>query len=178
MNNLPWLVEEKSPRLCDRSLATAILFDQCPGGNTAASIAALAGCPPELGLSYPCNANWRYWALAKAGRADVILHDFRRRWATMNSVKWNNTIQEAWDAAPDSTAEWSHCASFTDLRAVRRHRGHPPAAPGFARVQVRPQLGDLADLELVYRTVRRPDTVQGGGCERGTPGIGFASEGL
>ena len=33
VNNLPWLDEEKTPRLCDRSLATAILFDQCPGGQ-------------------------------------------------------------------------------------------------------------------------------------------------
>ena len=40
VNNLPWLPEEKTPRLCDRSLATAILFDQCPNGNTAAAVRA------------------------------------------------------------------------------------------------------------------------------------------
>ena len=34
VNNLPWLQEEKETRLCDRSLATAILFDQCPGNRT------------------------------------------------------------------------------------------------------------------------------------------------
>ena len=33
VNNLPWLPEEKTPRLCDRSLATSILFDQCPNGQ-------------------------------------------------------------------------------------------------------------------------------------------------
>ena len=86
VNNLPWLAEEKQPRLCDRSLATAILFDQCPGGNTAASLQALVECPAEMGLSYPCNACWRYWALARLGRADVVVREFRQRWATMKSV--------------------------------------------------------------------------------------------
>ena len=98
VNNLPWLAEEKSPRLCDRSLATAILFDQCPEGNTTASLRALANCPAEMGLSYPCNACWRYWALARLGRSDVIVRDFRQRWATMGSVVLNNTLQEDWQA--------------------------------------------------------------------------------
>ncbi len=31
--NLPWLAEEEGPRLCDRSLANALLFDQCPDGE-------------------------------------------------------------------------------------------------------------------------------------------------
>jgi hypothetical protein len=156
VNNLPWLGEEKQVRLCDRSLATAILFDQCPGGNTAASLKALAECPPEMGLSYPCNANWRYWALARMGRADVVLNDLRRRWATMKSVVLNNTIQECWEASPDSSAQWSHCALapiyvlFQDIAGIR------PAAPGFAKVTVRPQLNDLGSLDLTYRTVRGP----------------------
>lgn len=63
VNNLPWLAEEHQVRLCDRSLATAVLFDECPGGRIEASVRALADCPPELGLSYPCNAGWRLWAL-------------------------------------------------------------------------------------------------------------------
>ena len=42
-------------------LATSILFDQCPNGHTAAALRALAETPPEMGLSYPCNAGWRYW---------------------------------------------------------------------------------------------------------------------
>lgn len=156
VNNLPWLGEEKQARLCDRSLATAILFDQCPAGNTAAALKALAECPPEMGISYPCNANWRYWGLAKMGRADVVLNDFRRRWATMKSVILNNTIQECWDAAPDSSAQWSHCAVapiyvlFQDIAGIR------PAAPGFAKVRVRPQLGDLDKVDLTYHTVGGP----------------------
>jgi hypothetical protein len=156
VNNLPWLAEEKGIRLCDRSLAMAILFDQCPHGDTAASLRALVACPPEMGLSYPCNACWRYWALARSGRADVVVRDFRQRWATMKSVVWNNTLQEDWNDAADSPDEWSHCCvspifvTFSDLAGIR------PLAPGFTRCHIRPQLGDLPDLKLTYHTVLGP----------------------
>ncbi|MGO9113537.1 MAG: alpha-L-rhamnosidase C-terminal domain-containing protein [Thermoguttaceae bacterium] len=156
VNNLPWLDEEKDPRLCDRSLATAVLFDQCPDGNVAAARRALVECPTELGISYPCNACWRYWALARLGRADLVVSEFRRRWATLPSVVLNNTLQEDWHAPPDSTAQWSHCAVaplyvlFMDIAGIR------PTTPGFSRFEVRPQLGDLADLDLTYYTVRGP----------------------
>jgi hypothetical protein len=156
VNNLPWLAEEKEPRLCDRSLATAILFDQCPQGNTAASLRALVDCPAAMGVSYPCNACWRYWALARLGRADVLVRDFRQRWAKMKSVVLNNTLQEDWDVAPDSAGQWSHCAVapiyalFMDIAGIR------PTAPGFTRCQIRPQLADLKDLDLTYYTVRGP----------------------
>jgi alpha-L-rhamnosidase len=156
VNNLPWLAEEQAPRLCDRSLATAILFDQCPRGATAAGLRALAECPPELGISYPANAVWRYWALARLGRADVVLGELRARWATMASVIQNNTIQEFWHARPDTADQWSHCAVapiallFSDIAGIRA------AVPGFARCQVRPQLGDLSRLELTAYTVRGP----------------------
>jgi hypothetical protein len=156
VNNLPWLDEEQAPRLCDRSLATAILYDQCPGAATAEALRALAARPPELGISYPANAYWRYWALARLGRADVVIDDLRARWATMASVIQNNTIQEFWNARADSADQWSHCAVaplallFTDIAGIR------PAAPGFARCRVRPQLGDLGRLDLTAHTVRGP----------------------
>lgn len=158
VNNLPWLEQEKNPRLCDRSLATAILFDQCPDGDTAASIQALADCPPELGLSYPCNAGWRYEALAKSGRADVIVREFRQKWATMASVTLNNTIQEFWNTSPDSGDQWSHCAVaplyvfYNDIAGIRA------TAPGFAACQIRPQLADIDSLTLTCYTVRGPIT--------------------
>jgi hypothetical protein len=102
VNNRPWLAEEKTARTCDRSLATAILFDQCPDSQSAAALRSLVECPPEMGFSYPANAGWRLWALAKGGRADIIVADLRRRWATMASVKENNTLPEDWEARPDS----------------------------------------------------------------------------
>ncbi|HEY5913179.1 MAG TPA: alpha-L-rhamnosidase N-terminal domain-containing protein, partial [Verrucomicrobiae bacterium] len=133
INNLPWLDEEKSPRLCDRSLATSVLFDQCPDGQTAAAVKALAECPPEMGFSYPCNAGWRLWALGKAGRADVIVADFRKRWATMLSVKENNTLQEDWTAQHDSGQQWSHCAVVPLYLAYHGLMGLRPIEPGFKR---------------------------------------------
>ena len=47
--------------------------------TAAASVRALAECPPEMGFSYPANQIWRLWALGQGGRADVIVDDFRRR---------------------------------------------------------------------------------------------------
>ena len=156
VDNLPWLDEEKQTRLSDRSLATAILFDQCPESNTATALRALVECPKEMGFSYPANAGWRLWALAKLGRIDVVLDDFRRRWATMPSVKENNTLQECWHARPDSSDQWSHCpvvplyVLFQDVAGIR------PIAPAFKRVQVRPQLGDLEDLDVTAHTPAGP----------------------
>ena len=119
LDNLPWLAEDEAPRMSDRALATAILFDQCPGGDTAAALRALAEVPQNMGLSYPCNAGWRYWALAELGRADVVLHDFRTRWATMRSVIENNTLQEDVECRSPTplrsgaTARWRRCSCCT-----------------------------------------------------------------
>ncbi len=156
VDNLPWLAEEKGPRLSDRTLATSILFDQCPGGDTAASARALAAPPAEMGLSYPCNAGWRYWALGKVGRADVILREFREQWASMPSVAQNNTIQEMWRCAPDSVAQWSHCALAPIYILYEEIVGLRALEPAFARCRLRPQLGDLPDLEAIAHTPRGP----------------------
>jgi hypothetical protein len=156
VNNLPWLAQEKMPRTCDRSLATAILFDQCPDHQNAAALQSLVECPPEMGFSYPANAGWRLWALARGGRGDVIVADLRRRWATMASVKENNTLQEDWQAQPDSGAQWSHCAVAPLYIAYQGLMGLKPLEPGFKRFELRPQLGDLEDLDLTAFTVLGP----------------------
>lgn len=156
INNLPWLKEEGKVRMCDRSLATAILFDQCPDGRTEASIRTLANCPPEMGFSYPANACWRLWALAKEGRTDVIVKDYRERWATLPSVILNNTLQENWKAKPNSTAEWSHCPVIPLYVTTMSLAGVRPLIPGFGRCEVRPQPADLELLELTAHSVRGP----------------------
>lgn len=154
--NKPWLDEEKNIRLCDRSLATSILFDQCPGLRTDSGLQALADCPAEMGLSYPANAGWRLWALAKGGRADIIVKDLRERWATMDSVKLNNTLQEDWEVKPDSGQQWSHCAVAPLYIAYMGLAGIRPVEPGFKKVEIRPQPADLERLELTAQTVRGP----------------------
>jgi hypothetical protein len=166
VNNLPWLAQEKAPRTCDRSLATAILFDQCPNSRNAAALQSLVECPPEMGFSYPANACWRMWALARCGRADVILADLRGRWSTMTSVKQNNTLQEDWNIRPDSAEQWSHCAVVPLYIAYQGLMGLKPLEPGFKRYELRPQLGDLEDLELTAFTVQGPVSLR----SRGKPG--------
>jgi alpha-L-rhamnosidase len=156
VNNLPWLEEEKMIRLCDRSLATAILYDQCPAGNSAAALKALADCPPEMGFSYPANAGWRLWALAHGSRTDIVLKDLRERWATLPSVQLNNSLQEDWKAEPDSSSQWSHCPVAPLFVTHMSLAGIKPLEPGFRRCEIRPQLDTLEKLELTTHTVLGP----------------------
>jgi hypothetical protein len=156
VNNKPWLAEDKKARLCDRSLATAILFDQCPGGPSAAAVSALADVPADMGLSYPANANWRYWALAKAGRVQPILDDLRTRWYDIESVVENNTLGEWWHLEPDTGKQWSHCPVAPLFVLYMNIAGIAPTQPGFRKVQIRPQLGDLSSLQLTAFTPQGP----------------------
>ncbi len=153
VSNLRWLTEEGGGvRLDDRSLATALLFGQCPQRKTEDAVAALAEPSMELGLSFPANAHWRLQALARYGRIDVVLRELRYRWAALPSVVQNNTISEHWEPRPDTTDQWSHAAVsplfllFMDIAGIR------PREAGFRRVVVRPQLGDLPALELTLHT--------------------------
>ncbi len=129
-------MEENEWRFSDRTLATAVLFDQCPGGRVRPSIDMLAACPPEMGFSYPANAGWRLWALSKGGRADTIVHDLRTRWATMDSVRVNNTLQEFWTVQADSTSQWSHCAVVPLYVLYMSIAGIRPLTPGTARTKL------------------------------------------
>lgn len=154
VNNLPWLENDKEPRYDDRSLATAVLFKQCPQNDVKRSVELLATAPKELGISYPANAVWRYWALGEADRIDVVLRDLRTRWATMQSVVVNNTIGEFWQVSPDSGDQWSHCA-LAPLTSLYMHiLGMKALAPGFAKMQIKPQLADLEHLDV---TAHYPD---------------------
>ena len=154
VNNLPWLKEEGAPRYCDRSLATAIIYGQCPGNNDQRSIEILETRPEYLGISYPANAVWRLWALCQAGKIDTVLSELRRDWATMPSVILNNTVQETWHATPDSYAQWSHCAAAPIIMLYQGIAGIKPLMPGYESFQIRPQLGDLKEVELAVQTVK------------------------
>ena len=156
VNNLPWLAEEKEIRLCDRSLATAVLYDLCPDGLSQNSVKVLEDTPYNLGLSYPANATWRYWALARAGSIQTIIDDFRTKWFEMESVTNNNTIGEWWHVKPDNSQQWSHCAVSPLYLMYGSVAGIQPLAAGFKKVQIRPQIGDIGQLSLSYHTVLGP----------------------
>jgi hypothetical protein len=119
-------------------------------------VAALATHPSSMGLSYPANSHWRLQALARHGRIDAVLRELRERWAAMPSVVYNNTTSEDWAVRPDSSDQWSHCAVGPLIVLYMDVAGIRPAAPGFEKAEVRPQLGDLAGLELTAHTPRGP----------------------
>ncbi len=154
VDNLPWLEDEGQMRTSDRALATAVLYEQIPFGQSEAAIRALAECPSHMGFSYPANAGWRLWALARAGRTDVIAKDFRTRWATMASVILNNTLQEDWEVKPDSGSQWSHCPVVPLYVLYMNIIGLQPLQPGCGRMAIQPQLADMPDMDVVANTVK------------------------
>jgi hypothetical protein len=154
VDNLPWLNEEPQMRTSDRALATAVLYDQIPFSQNEAAITALAECPPHMGFSYPANAGWRLWALAKGGRTDVITQDLRKRWATMASVILNNTLQEDWEVKPDSGSQWSHCPVVPLYVLYMNLIGLQPLQPGCRHLAIRPQLADMPDMDVTANTVQ------------------------
>ena len=158
VNNLPWLDEGggDGPRMDDRSLATALLYDQCPDDRTDASLSILLDRPDALGLSYPANAVWRLWALSRYGRMDAVVGELRDRWATLPSVRENNTIQEFWNASPDSRDQWSHCGVAPLILLARDIAGIRPIEPGFERFVCRPQLVDLPNFSTTIHSPHGP----------------------
>lgn len=152
-DNLPWLEEERIPVVSDRTLAMAILYDLCPNGQDEYCAEYLAH-NPNLRLSYPCNAVWRQWALAKKGYANVILKDLREKWATMPSVRYNNAYQEHWVAVADSTSEWSHIPQAPMIAIGDVFVGLHPTTPAYETFTMTPQLYDLGSFETVIHTVR------------------------
>jgi hypothetical protein len=155
VDNLPWETEEGGTRLSDRALATAVIFGLNPEGCDDASIEALADCPETMGLSYPANVVWRFWALAKGGRMDVVWKDIAGQWATLPSIQSNNSIQEYWSAPPDDIHTYSHCPYAPLIILQHGVLGLQPLEPGFTRCSMRPDLRGLPhDLSVTYHTVR------------------------
>lgn len=152
VNNLPWREQEGETRYCDRSLATALLYDLCPDGDIRRGLEVLVSSPSEMGLSYPCNAVWRLWALIKYRRMDVVLNDLRNRWGKMSSVWENNTLQEFWVARPDEGSQWSHCAVAPLLALHQGVAGIYPLTPGSDMVRIFPQPGDLSSAAFDVQT--------------------------
>ncbi len=158
INNKPWLSEEGSEIMCDRSLATAVLFDLCPGNQNQLVIDTLVARPANLGMSYPPNTNWYLWALGKAGKTEAIFHDLNTRWKQLRSAYENNTMQEDWQVFPDTGSQWSHASIAPLLTAYMDLAGIKPIAPGYRKFIIEPLPGDLELLELKNYTPAGPIT--------------------
>jgi len=156
INNKPWLAEEGSATMCDRSLATAVLFDLCPGNRNQAVIDTLVARPENLGMSYPPNTNWYLWALGKAGKSDAIFYDLDTRWKQLRSAYENNTMQEDWQVVPDTGSQWSHASIAPLLTAYMDLAGIKPVTPGYKKFTIEPNPGSLELLELQNYTPAGP----------------------
>lgn len=154
--NLPWREEDMGDRYCDRSLATALLYDMCPGGEYTGCLDILVNQPENLGVSYPCNLVWPMWALAKYGRMDVVLESLRTRWGGMRSVWENNTLEEFFDAQPDNTSQWSHCAVMPLIALSQGIAGIVPLASDGSLIKIRPQPAGLEQAEFDVWTLKGP----------------------
>lgn len=107
-DNLPYVETCSELQVADRTLAMAVLFGYCKNNNIKKSIELLRGNNKIMRLSYPANAVWRMWALAKAEAVEPFVKELKSVWAKLPSVLKNNSYQEFWEAYPDSTSEWSH----------------------------------------------------------------------
>ena len=110
-DNLPYVSNRKDLVVADRTLAMAVIYGYCKQGDTKKSVQMLRGENPAMKRSYPANAVWRMWALAKVGDLEPFVEELFSVWGNMPSVWKNNTYQEYWTAFPDSTSEWSHIPS-------------------------------------------------------------------
>ncbi|MEO5594029.1 MAG: alpha-L-rhamnosidase N-terminal domain-containing protein [Chitinophagaceae bacterium] len=153
INNLPWLSEEKAPRMCDRSLATAVLFDQMPAGSKSMT-QILISQPGNMGISYPANACWRYWALAKQGYHETVMKEFADKWYNIPSVSLNNTLAETWKVTTDSNNQWSHCPVVPFYFMYMNIAGVTPLQPGYEEILIEPALGGLKTVRLNYYTIK------------------------
>ena len=164
VDNLPWIDAENQKRYSDRVLATAVLFDQCPGNEEERSIEMLKEEPENLGISYPCNAVWRLWALADHNEMSAVLKELREKWSPMNSVIENNTIAEFWDADYNCNHQWSHAAVAPIVMLYQGLIGARPLTPGGTRYRLWPK---PADISLIDTDIQTPNGA-----------IGFKSEGF
>ena len=159
--------------------ATAVLFDQISLDERSVTIDELNQCPASMGFSYPANACWRLWALMHAGRAQEVIDDLRSRCYPLASVHENNSLQEDWVARPDTCSQWSHSPVSPILMVHGDIAGIKATAPGYKKVTIRPQLGDISSLSLVNHTPLGPivfESVKEGDGQRVSIAIPFGCE--
>ena len=97
-------------------------------------------------------------ALYAAGRGDAALrlmtNPSMRGW--YNGIRLGTTITlEAWDDSFKPNQDWNHIAGAAPGNAIPFGlMGIRPVEPGFARAEIRPQIGDLEWAEMRLPTIR------------------------
>lgn len=154
--NRPTAASDADVRLDDRSLATTVLHRLAPGGGVGNAVDHLASPGPQVGLSYPANAVWRFRALIRAGRLQPVLNELRQRWAELPSVRVNRTLQEMWNSRPDSTDQFSHCAAGPALALLEGVLGYTITAAGGRQCRIAPGPSDLTEAAATIASIAGP----------------------
>jgi arylsulfatase A-like enzyme len=102
------------------------------------------------------GAQYLLEALYNADAADYALelmtgtHD--RSW--YNMIKTGSTItMEAWDMKYKPNSDWNHAWGAVPANVIPRGLwGIKPAAPGFSKVQIKPQMGSLRHTSITHPT--------------------------
>jgi len=110
------------------------------------------------------GAQYLLEALYAAGEAEYALSlmtsDSRRSWLNMLRVGATMTT-EAWDEFYKPNLTWNHAWGSAPANIVaRKIAGIEPAAPGFSRIAIRPQLAGLERGDLLLPTPRGAVRVQ------------------
>lgn len=166
VDNLPWWREDGGVHFSEVTLAVSIEYDQCPGGAIERSVELLATKPKNVGIDQATEqAGLVWWALAKGGRADVVVKGMREVFGTLPSVLENNTIPEGYNGGKrtDSPAIWCWNCVAPIYVAVMSLAGIRLLEPAFKRYEIRPQLADLPDLALTVHTPHGPIGFSGKG---------------
>ena len=166
VDNLPWWREDGGVHFSEVTLGVSVEHDQCPGGAIERSVELLATKPKNVGIDQATEqAGLVWWALAKGGRADVVVRELREVFGTMPSVLQNNTIPEGYTGGKrtDTAAQWNWNCVAPIYVAVMSLAGIRPLESAFKRYEIRPQLADLPDLALTVHTPHGPIVFSGKG---------------
>jgi hypothetical protein len=98
--------------------------------------------------------------LYEAGAADYALDLMRstgeRSW--WNMIRVGSTVtMEAWDMKYKPNSDWNHAWGAVPANIIPRFLwGIQPVEPGFQRVRIRPQMGDLEHSRILMPTLLGP----------------------
>ena len=92
---------------------------------------------------------------------DLMLSDSDRGWLHMIHDVGTTVTLEAWDAKYKPNLDWNHAWGAAPGNIIARYvMGITPLEPGFAKVRIRPQPGDLKSAAIFLPTIRGDIEVQ------------------
>ena len=87
---------------------------------------------------------------------DLLTSTSDRSW--YNMIRAGSTItMEAWDNKYKPNQDWNHAWGAAPANIIpRKLMGIEPLEPGFSKIRIKPQPGNLASAEIKYPTIRGP----------------------